>query len=207
MLVCHRPPSDSHFRKQRFPVCKNALPGRLELPTLRLTASRSDQLSYGSDAAGAMPGWLLFTHEGACPPPAQTRPVREGTGVRLSRGTAGRGGRRRPRSCEDATVVAQARQDAGVGTRRASLHTWCIRCSAAGQRERGRYFAEEHATRARRARPPNRRASWELIATKQCLAEWGGLTGRTLDCGPSAMAAKQRGTPSFLFNDAARYPL
>ena len=25
-----------------------SLPGRLELPTLRLTASRSDQLSYGS---------------------------------------------------------------------------------------------------------------------------------------------------------------
>ena len=28
-----------------------ALPGRLELPTLRLTASRSNQLSYGSHAS------------------------------------------------------------------------------------------------------------------------------------------------------------
>jgi hypothetical protein len=27
---------------------RETLPGRLELPTLRLTASRSDQLSYGS---------------------------------------------------------------------------------------------------------------------------------------------------------------
>jgi hypothetical protein len=29
-------------------VVANTLPGRLELPTLRLTASRSNQLSYGS---------------------------------------------------------------------------------------------------------------------------------------------------------------
>jgi hypothetical protein len=32
----------------RSHVRKSALPGRLELPTLRLTASRSNQLSYGS---------------------------------------------------------------------------------------------------------------------------------------------------------------
>jgi hypothetical protein len=38
----------------RLVACKftqadaNTLPGRLELPTLRLTASRSNQLSYGS---------------------------------------------------------------------------------------------------------------------------------------------------------------
>ena len=31
-----------------FCVDDHALPGRLELPTLRLTASRSNQLSYGS---------------------------------------------------------------------------------------------------------------------------------------------------------------
>ena len=30
------------------PCCIKTLPGRLELPTLRLTASRSNQLSYGS---------------------------------------------------------------------------------------------------------------------------------------------------------------
>ena len=29
-------------------LCQQTLPGRLELPTLRLTASRSNQLSYGS---------------------------------------------------------------------------------------------------------------------------------------------------------------
>ena len=32
----------------------NTLPGRLELPTLRLTASRSNQLSYGSHSAWAV---------------------------------------------------------------------------------------------------------------------------------------------------------
>ena len=32
-------------------IIQKALPGRLELPTLRLTASRSDQLSYGSSPA------------------------------------------------------------------------------------------------------------------------------------------------------------
>ena len=32
----------------RTHIRKRALPGRLELPTLRLTASRSNQLSYGS---------------------------------------------------------------------------------------------------------------------------------------------------------------
>ena len=33
-----------HIRRHKI----NTLPGRLELPTLRLTASRSNQLSYGS---------------------------------------------------------------------------------------------------------------------------------------------------------------
>jgi hypothetical protein len=44
----------------------NALPGRLELPTLRLTASRSNQLSYGSNRIVpwryAMIGWGPATH-------------------------------------------------------------------------------------------------------------------------------------------------
>ena len=43
----------------------NTLPGRLELPTLRLTASRSNQLSYGSYT-----GWgslLLTRARGGCP--------------------------------------------------------------------------------------------------------------------------------------------
>ena len=33
---------------RRGPSARRTLPGRLELPTLRLTASRSNQLSYGS---------------------------------------------------------------------------------------------------------------------------------------------------------------
>ena len=42
---------DEHFEIHKLADARNtksALPGRLELPTLRLTASRSSQLSYGS---------------------------------------------------------------------------------------------------------------------------------------------------------------
>ena len=47
--------ADNHeLRTLRSCFCTgtNTLPGRLELPTLRLTASRSNQLSYGSDCTG-----------------------------------------------------------------------------------------------------------------------------------------------------------
>ena len=36
------------------------LPGRLELPTLRLTASRSNQLSYGSSQLATVRGGMLW---------------------------------------------------------------------------------------------------------------------------------------------------
>ena len=39
---------ESELLSLRRHVRKSALPGRLKLPTLRLTASRSNQLSYGS---------------------------------------------------------------------------------------------------------------------------------------------------------------
>ena len=39
---------------------EKALPGRLELPTLRLTASRSNQLSYGSSQLATVRRGLLW---------------------------------------------------------------------------------------------------------------------------------------------------
>ena len=44
------PDTNTFWRCPRW-FAGNALPGRLELPTLRLTASRSNQLSYGSSCA------------------------------------------------------------------------------------------------------------------------------------------------------------
>jgi hypothetical protein len=49
-------------------VVANTLPGRLELPTLRLTASRSNQLSYGStQIATVRRGVLWFRSGGGAP--------------------------------------------------------------------------------------------------------------------------------------------
>ena len=47
---------------------EKALPGRLELPTLRLTASRSSQLSYGSscDVEDLLRGLLISFMGGPC---------------------------------------------------------------------------------------------------------------------------------------------
>ena len=41
----------ANLHVQHFVAIEKTLPGRLELPTLRLTASRSNQLSYGSMVA------------------------------------------------------------------------------------------------------------------------------------------------------------
>ena len=90
-VLCCPPPtpfpsSHSNFRKQRSPVCENALPGRLELPSWGLTASRSDQLSYGSEAAGAMAEQFLSQRKDTYPPPAQRTPVRKGMDARPNKG-------------------------------------------------------------------------------------------------------------------------
>lgn len=69
---------------------RNALPGRLELPTLRLTASRSNQLSYGSLAAQVAPVTGGFAQS-----PRNKRAQRSTQISRRRRGCEGDTGRQR----------------------------------------------------------------------------------------------------------------
>ena len=55
---CNPPHAESSQSHRR--LGDKSLPGRLELPTLRLTASRSNQLSYGSNCMAQGVAWLMI---------------------------------------------------------------------------------------------------------------------------------------------------
>ena len=90
-------------------ITKQTLPGRLKLPTLRLTASRSNQLSYGSSCAGASRAsrlcqvamcvsWIRIPPASACRKHpiamAHTRANERKVSVPTSKGVPGRGPQR-----------------------------------------------------------------------------------------------------------------
>ena len=81
-IACEHVPAQNVLRlctsSNQGPIgtpCRVPLPGRLELPTLRLTASRSNQLSYGSTCRQCSPAVIAsprLRHTAQSHPPPRT---------------------------------------------------------------------------------------------------------------------------------------